>query len=799
MSQSNISTWLKFALQQMAAESYLDQLLFGRPLREILLDGNNDTRFVQPDANGELPGKTRFTNVQADRFLNSYDIIDHHANDASGFSATLMRNRTTSEYTLSFRSTEFKLAAEGGDKERDAFQADADIGLYGFAFGQLTAMEEYFARLKQGVKSDGTIDAELQAYFADPSHQLNVTGYSLGGHLATVFTELHETEVAHTYIFNGAGRGHVNGAGASLAAEEARIQAMLSYFRQVLSDPDAANATFSRDNPIYEAASASHAADPGWDPFDQGAANFYSDPRYQWAKAATLAQFDTEGTASIELTTNLLGEPKSLGPFAKITTLYGLAATGDLNVVANSGVHAAGGQSILIEGQPQIEGVPLFQDQWDFGNTHSITLIVDSLAVQALIQTIDSRYGQASSELLISAASNAKAEEVAPLNTPDVVEGDSLEKTVDAFRKLFLGPTLQDPYPLPVDSQVGGFGNLANRNEMYTAMAAIQEAVQDWQDAGVIFTLADLTDVALLQSSEATSLENIAQTETAQGLAYRYALKELNPFALWADDDLVTDVLYEAHNAAGELDLYSDVTGNGTVTKQYLTDRARFLGEKVQLNLKDEELSKGNSYFFDASQTYEIATTDDPSTIRQFLFGSDADERFESGGKDDHLYGGSGVDLLIGNGGGDQLDGGAGIDTLLGGAGNDLLEGGSGSDRLDGGLDNDILQGGEGFDTYIIRAVDGADTITDSDGKGVVKFDGRVLGGALHRAGDLANAFHSADGTLTFTKSGTNDLVVTGSGPLTIKSFTNGQLGMQLVRASAGHVKKTWVMERSAA
>lgn len=213
MSQGNISTWLKFALQQMAAESYLDQLLFGRPLREILLDGNNDTRFVQPDANGNLPGKTRFTSVLADRFLGAYQILDHHANDATGFSATLMRDTQTGEYTLSLRSTEFKPAILGGDKERDALQADADIALHGFAFGQLAAMEEYFARLKQGVKSDGTIDPTLQAFFATPGHAINVTGYSLGGHLATVFTELHynDNDIAfgHTYTFNGAGRGPV--------------------------------------------------------------------------------------------------------------------------------------------------------------------------------------------------------------------------------------------------------------------------------------------------------------------------------------------------------------------------------------------------------------------------------------------------------------------------------------------------------------------------------------------------------------------------------------------------------------
>jgi len=87
---TNITTWLKFALKQMAAESYLDEinLLNEDQVRLRLSDGNNDTRIVQPDPiSGELPGKTRFTNVLADSFLATNDIIDHHANDASGFSA----------------------------------------------------------------------------------------------------------------------------------------------------------------------------------------------------------------------------------------------------------------------------------------------------------------------------------------------------------------------------------------------------------------------------------------------------------------------------------------------------------------------------------------------------------------------------------------------------------------------------------------------------------------------------------------------------------------------------------------
>ena len=104
---SSVATWLRFSLQQMAAEAYLDQISLSdlTRVKQRLLDGNNDARFVVPDANGNLPGVTRFTNALVDRFLSELQIIDHHANDATGFSATLTRDTLTGEYTLSFRST----------------------------------------------------------------------------------------------------------------------------------------------------------------------------------------------------------------------------------------------------------------------------------------------------------------------------------------------------------------------------------------------------------------------------------------------------------------------------------------------------------------------------------------------------------------------------------------------------------------------------------------------------------------------------------------------------------------------
>lgn len=79
MPQSQITTWLAFALQQLAAESYLDD---PGGLKTRLIRGNNNNGFDPPT--GPLLGLTRFTDLLADRFMAKYDIVDHHANEATG-------------------------------------------------------------------------------------------------------------------------------------------------------------------------------------------------------------------------------------------------------------------------------------------------------------------------------------------------------------------------------------------------------------------------------------------------------------------------------------------------------------------------------------------------------------------------------------------------------------------------------------------------------------------------------------------------------------------------------------------
>ena len=163
-----------FALQQIAAESYLGSSLHPTRARR-LRDGNNDRRVI---LQGQFSAFTRMTPDQADEFMQRYQIIDHHPNDATGFSATLLYDTKENRYTLSFRSSEYRLSQDGGDFDRDVLGADTEINKYGLAFGQLDSMQRYFENLSSGKNWKG-VQTEQLAQFKDliaSGGQINVTG-----------------------------------------------------------------------------------------------------------------------------------------------------------------------------------------------------------------------------------------------------------------------------------------------------------------------------------------------------------------------------------------------------------------------------------------------------------------------------------------------------------------------------------------------------------------------------------------------------------------------------------------------
>ncbi|WP_309293198.1 putative Ig domain-containing protein [Azonexus sp.] len=271
----------------------------------------------------------------------------------------------------------------------------------------------------------------------------------------------------------------------------------------------------------------------------------------------------------------------------------------------------------------------------------------------------------------------------------------------------------------------------------------------------------------------------LAEADTGNALAYRYALVKLRHVALPTLD-------YSTKNQNGELDLYDPDTGTGTLTEQYLKDRAAMLEWKLRFDLADKSYGSewdtdtvnGNWDFIDMSlkpggAPLKLAIDGSGVSLydHQIVFGSNAAETLNGSGDSDHLYGGGGND------------------TLLGGAGNDYLEGNAGNDDLYGGKGNDTLIGGQGTDTYYFYSGDGWDTIEDSDGLGKIVYDNIQLkvGKAVGDSGMVWQEKISS-GTITYiltdwTENGvtTKRLSIQGpDGGMFIKNWQPGQLGITL-------------------
>jgi Ca2+-binding RTX toxin-like protein len=118
----------------------------------------------------------------------------------------------------------------------------------------------------------------------------------------------------------------------------------------------------------------------------------------------------------------------------------------------------------------------------------------------------------------------------------------------------------------------------------------------------------------------------------------------------------------------------------------------------------------------DSSEVFQGTSGDD--TMRggssdDNIEGSRGNDVIDGGAGDDDIEGGWDNDTLGGGAGDDDMDGGRGDDTLLGGSGEDYLRGGQGDDVLQGGTGHDTMTGGQGDDTFVYRAGDGDDVITD--------------------------------------------------------------------------------------
>jgi Ca2+-binding RTX toxin-like protein len=835
--------WYDYALVQSAAESYLDGVNLANRLAitSRLLGGNNELRPEvtvngiagqpnelfrlfgidsnnRPELTNILPGATRFTEQQASIFLDKYEILDQLPNDAGGFSATVVRERATGQITLSIRSTEWSPQNRGGDRERDIGSifgadrgADAQIGVDGFAFAQLAAAERYYQQLRTGTLSDGSVDARVRDWFSDATNKVNITGYSLGGHIALALTEMHYQDVGRTFLFNAPGRGAIDDRilvadGSKISAGQA-MTALLDLFDRLLTDPrswmsdpafndhvrtqiasirEGAGALTLSDQASEEAAAPG--AESVWN-----AANIYATKRFQWARTA-LSPLLQSGAGVMLNGLKPWGSSRVDDPAGKIDYVFGNAAHNDDGWVANSGIVPTQSRNwVFVEDQPDgsrgvdSSGTSDYRDA-DFGRTHSITLLVDSMAVTNLLRTIDpslkSSDGQERIDAIFASASNQAAPSASWLQAAAGVLGDPLHMLPEYHRTGVEANTLEsvldslwrivgDDSRLDIDSTPDGLGNLKNREQFYERVDSLKSEFERLASAGRSLELRPLialrwqnntpalrpTGNGVISSYRAEfasfaldldALVQKAKQADDEGYAYRYALECGDAFVL-----VGFDYAGSRHNKDEQLELSRGIN-TASEAKQFSDEYLRQRGEMLMYSLGRRLADQSHSF---SSDGRHYLYSDARSEERVPVFGNDvfanalgieaayslnSDERdrliadrlearIQSNVVSVVRFGRDVLDDLRGGGLADKLFGRNGDDYLQGNAGDDYLEGGAGADTLEAGDGDDVLNDIDGQGGDRLRGGKGNDTYYADWGDTIRdEADGKSTGGAIY-------------------------------------------------------------------
>lgn len=402
------------------------------------------------------------------------------------------------------------------------------------------------------------------------------------------------------------------------------------------------------------------------------------------------------------------------------------------------------------------ESVFIEQSTW-YGNLfgHGSEQMNDSLSLYRLLGVLDENITGELIAQLLESASNARE--------------SSLENLLNGLSKLF---------------NVGSDVAIDDRESFYNCLSAIYNAVLvDPKALEPVLKLGyqnlEIADV------HACSAQAILQDDQ-EGLALRYALKELNHFVVFGVD-------YSQHNQNGELDLYDSSTGEGTLTDAWLLARAEMLDWKLVFDETNHDYADDLNQWLNTVGDYVYDDAESGMTLRidgcnlfsgeqhYVIFDNGTDHTLYGGMFSDRLFGGGGNDTLYGSGGDDYLEGGIGDDVLNGEAGDDTLVGGAGNDTLRGGANSDVLRGGIGFDRYEFSGDFGSDIVEDEDGQGALYIGGVQVAGLKEF---LPGVYHDDAGYFlaVLTNNGATLMITSlmpGSrGNITIEDWSAGQLGI---------------------
>jgi ELWxxDGT repeat protein len=813
MTTPSIQQLLRYANIQMASEALLDRFDDQVSDRALVLGNERASKFP-PSLAAE--------------FARRYTVVRHQKNTSTGFSGTLFWDQESNEYILSFRSTEFL-----DDAARDNQATNAgEVKPFGFAFGQIADMESWWAQLNA---SDGPLAA---------GQPVTVTGYSLGGHLATAFNLLRneqgqQNRIAATYTFNGAGVGEINTSwlggsrpvttltdliadfdrqrhnvdGQQIMFTNSEVHGAYQSLRSRLSDgaaPTASDFSLIIDNlagsaerDVLEQALvrmvdiAKVAARVPTLP--SGRVNVASPSAVPVAEIAGL-QLDyqlavlraQQKTSPGPTVRPALFGSRTVGPGGLINGFHEIYGAAPPSAVAFSQYRYGEGIPVFIEDQPLFRGkffesivieslfngglrllTPGFANI-DFGDTHSLVLLVDSLSVMDVMFRIDPELTPTRAMQLLDRSSNRQRAEGRNSQVADLqgdAEGDVLENVVNALSETF-GVTKRGQNSLKGDPRGGTWARIepkdgfSGREDLHARLKRIRDNIP-FKD--LLATGADDQKVELIAVSPQDSL---AESARRDDFAAFVALNTLSPFVLRAKQgvanaqDALDDALRKAHgddHRSWTKDRRARLNGETeyqpTFTEQWYLDRAQMLrhlvrrNEENTLDVSDTSQAYSAEYFdqatdlnfklnasniFTPRERYRVVFLGDNglsaggwlngSGSADRLYGGASADSIHGGSGDDHIEGGGGDDVLCGEEGADTIYGGSGGDRLEGGANDDELLGGDGSDTLIGGAGRDVLRGGLDSDIYTLSVHDDAtDVIIDSGNDGVLVVDGTTI------------------------------------------------------------------------
>ncbi|HQS39346.1 calcium-binding protein [Polaromonas sp.] len=846
---NDITNYLKYANLQMAAESLFGITNVDAP-GTLKLTGSMDVASLTKGNDRA----SKFTSTQADQLVaDGWAVVEHKSNTATGFSGTLFKNTLTGELVLSFRSTEFI-----DDAARDNQATNSlEVKEKGWAFGQIDDMETWFADLKSSGKlapSDAitvtgySLGAHLATAFnflhkddltavGNPLISATYTFNGAGVGEYSTGTLKQVMDVFHQARTEGSAGLFTTTVAQQLYADlklAINGQASSSYMAQALGNITQAEVNASA-NPIANAQLLNELstlregvarAKVVRDEIDRVATITNSGPgptqvlasavdavKLDYQLAVLTAAKDTSAyrTAPADLIYDAVTNARAMsGGFNNVYDIYGATSP---SAVSNSQIHYGSATPIAIEDQPLFRGNVirdsltqslLYADakllvndfsQNDFGDTHSLVLLVDSLSVQSVFAQLDSTFTAAKFAPIMLAATNVKSH-----NTPygqGVAEGDALENIVNSLTRTFKLAVV----PLKGDTrgntwfEIKDADDPGGRISFHEAIDKIVKSDEFNLVAGDVVVSAIGSNI-VAQAKARVGFEDIVALETLSSFKLeaasnegKVALETLWMSGDWSDDYQGWQDDVAALQAGEVVTRYTD---------EWISDRAKLLQTLILRN----------------TQNQEIDHVLDPSVPSDRVLFFDYDEsvgehktistksRTAAGLKDQHIiFDNDEGNIIQGydNALGDHIYGGGGDDTIDGKDGADYLEGGAGDDILIGGEGDDTLVGGAGFDAYRITTGQGFDTLIDKDGKIELTLDGQVvtLNGGNAVAGSV-NTWSGHNGKVYYSlipsvgSATAKDLVITTTeGAFKVQNFVSGDLGLALEGAVPDEIVRT--------